>query len=451
MLEMLLGNEGKRKLRLHQKPNSELFSLYDSQLILKHRSPEALQEARRVLGHFRTHLGEFSPSPELAAGFLAQFQDHKPTTLYRYDSILKGFMLWYGEKLETRIRVPETLPEYIEDDDIEKLKAAMRSKKTHKKVIERNLLIIDMITKTGLRRAEIADLKVGDINLAQRYLTVRMGKGMKDRIVELTPLLTLALEGYLKNRRPEESVFGLKATTISGLIHWAALKAGVDIHCHSLRHFFGERLVDTGTDLEIVRRLMGHANLTTTQRYIGRTDQQRRAAVERLENPRAGEKISFFNQIPMVSRIRAEPASGRNVDPVLVDQVTRHVNIMSGVARTISDIREFIQSYGEGEAFIVTESPEFPATFRFQPLPRNLPVLGSFLNGQVALDFPEVLYFFQHLAAEFPDLPLKEWRELVTRRTLLPLDLSKRICSLAHNARFTYCPSCQVCQDLVTD
>jgi hypothetical protein len=67
------------------------------------------------------------------------------------------------------------------------------------------------------------------------------------------------------------------------VVHWSARKAGVDIHTHSLRHFFGQSLVDTGTDLETVRRLMGHSGLRTTQVYIGRTDKQRREAINRLE------------------------------------------------------------------------------------------------------------------------------------------------------------------------
>jgi len=282
---MILGTDGKRKLRLRHKTNDELFALYDNQLVLKHSSRDGLEEARRVLRHFRAFIEEYPPSPELAAAFLVQFRNRKPNTLYRYDSILKGFMAWYGEKLETKIKVPNTLPDYIEPTDIEKLKEAMRSKKTHKKVIERNILIIEVGIKTGLRRAEIANLKVSEINLARRYLTVRMGKGMKDRIVDLAPSLALSLEVYLKGKVAEDSVFGLQASTISGLIRWAAVRAGVDLHCHSLRHFFGEKLVDTGTDLETVRRLMGQSNLSTTQRYLGRTDQQRRDAIDRMEKP----------------------------------------------------------------------------------------------------------------------------------------------------------------------
>ena len=279
-----MGSEGKRKIRLHRKTNTELFQLYEAQLILRHRSQEALEEAKRVLSHFREYLGEFPPSPEIAAAFLAQFADRKTTTLYRYHSIIKTFMEWYGEPLDSKIRMPQTLPDYVKSDDIEKLKEAMKSKKTHKKVIDRNLLIIELAIKTGLRRNEIHHLSVKDINLERGYIEVREGKGQKDRIVDLTASLQQSLTIFIKGKQSEESVFGLTSSTISGIIHWAAQKAGVDIHTHSLRHHFGQSLVDNGTDLETVRRLMGHSSLKTTQVYIGRTDKQRRDAINSLEN-----------------------------------------------------------------------------------------------------------------------------------------------------------------------
>ena len=64
--------------------------LYESELVLKHRSTKALTEAKRVLGHFKAFLGQYPPSPELATSFLAGFAHRRPTTLYRYNSILKG-------------------------------------------------------------------------------------------------------------------------------------------------------------------------------------------------------------------------------------------------------------------------------------------------------------------------------------------------------------------------
>ena len=147
-----MGSDGKRKIRLHRKTNAELFATYEDQLALRHLSPDAREEAKRVLGHFKNFLGEFPPSPELATSFLARFSNHKPTTLYRYHSIINSFMTWYGDPLTTKIRVPESIPQYIETDAIAKLKDAMRGKKTHKKIIERNILIIDLGLKAGLRR-----------------------------------------------------------------------------------------------------------------------------------------------------------------------------------------------------------------------------------------------------------------------------------------------------------
>ncbi len=280
---MLLGAEGKRALRLRNKTNAELFTLYDAQLVLKHRSKDALGEARRVLGHFAGYLGDYPPSPELATSFLAQFADHKPGTLHVYGTIIKSFVAWYGEKLDIKIRTPQALPRYIESEEIDKLKAALAANKTHPRDVPRNLLLIDLACKTGLRRSEIANLKVADIDLLRACLTVRLGKGQKDRIIDLTPSLLEALRVYTKGRAPDERVFGLSPTRISGLVHKAAKQAGVDIHTHSLRHLFASTLVDQGTDLETVRRLLGHTSLSTTQVYLGRTDKQRKEAIGRLE------------------------------------------------------------------------------------------------------------------------------------------------------------------------
>ena len=167
-----MGSDGKRKMRLRRKTNNEIFLLYNDQLALRHQSKDAREEAKRVLGHFKEFLGEFPPSPEIATSFLAQYADHKPTTLYRYHSIVNMFMTWHGDPLTTKIKVPETIPKYFESDEIDHLKEAMRGKKTHKKVIDRNLLIIDLGLKAGLRREEISNLKVSDIDFTKNYILV---------------------------------------------------------------------------------------------------------------------------------------------------------------------------------------------------------------------------------------------------------------------------------------
>jgi site-specific recombinase XerD len=173
----------------------------------------------------------------------------------------------------------------------------MASRKTHKSAIARKLLLVDLACKTGLRRAELAGLKVGDISLERQYLVVKLGKGQKDRIIDLAPSLVEQLRTYLKGKDASDSVFGLSAETLSGLIHWASEKAGVSIHTHSLRHFFASRLVDNGTDIEVLRRLMGHSSLNKPRNILrGLTDRDARPSCRSI--PRQFSEWSLSQKVP---------------------------------------------------------------------------------------------------------------------------------------------------------
>jgi len=130
---------------------------------------------------------------------------------------------------------------------------------------------------------------------------VRKGKGQKDRIVDLAPSLVEKLRVYLLGKAPEQPVFGVSAETISGIIHWASVRAGLNIHTHSLRDVFATRLVDNRVDIEIVRRLMGHTNLENTRCYLARTDQQRRSAIDSLDGKPVPERGTGFGSAPPVS------------------------------------------------------------------------------------------------------------------------------------------------------
>ena len=77
------------------------------------------------------------------------------------------------------------MPEYVEDGDVEKLISAISKKRTHRKAIERDILLIKLAYNSGLRREELANLKVCDILINDKALLVRKGKGMKDRTVPL--------------------------------------------------------------------------------------------------------------------------------------------------------------------------------------------------------------------------------------------------------------------------
>ena len=151
-----MGPEGKRRLKLRNLSNAELFALYDSELVLHLHNAKNLADTRKILALLQKHLGDYPPSTELAKGFLAQFADHQPRTLYRYAQMIKAFMKWYGEPiLDLKIKVPKSIPQYTDEETVNKVREAIGQKKTHKKCILRDELLFDFDRQSGLRRAEL--------------------------------------------------------------------------------------------------------------------------------------------------------------------------------------------------------------------------------------------------------------------------------------------------------
>ncbi|MFC2017217.1 tyrosine-type recombinase/integrase [Chloroflexota bacterium] len=292
-------------MELRQKPNSELFSLYEGELAFHHRSARGIHEAERILNHFHDYLGEFPPTPELAKSFLSAFRERKPTTIARYAAILKVFFKWYGEELDINIRVPKILPSYVEKTDIEKLLEALKTKRSHRNTIDRDILLVDLAIHTGLRRSELANLRVGDIDIERQLLVVRQGKGAKDRVIPLSKSTSNKLSGYTKDQEKESSLFGLVPASISGKIRSFAVKAGVNIHTHSLRDYFATSLSEKGATIREIQSLLGHANLTHTERYTLHTDKHLKNAIELIdqepgEKPFTSENVQEKLQQPIV-------------------------------------------------------------------------------------------------------------------------------------------------------
>lgn len=135
---------------------------------------------------------------------------------------------------------------------------------------------------TGARRAEVAQLKVSDID-SQRMVVHIRGKGRKDRDVMLSPKLLDTLRVYWRGlrRKPTNWLFpGNRWHTgnypITARVLWiacqsAAKRAGLEhkhVHPHTLRHCFATHLLEAGTDLRIIQMLLGHRDLAETTIYL---------------------------------------------------------------------------------------------------------------------------------------------------------------------------------------
>jgi integrase len=280
LLETLLGPDGKRRLRLRHMTNDELFKQYDSELLLRLHNAKDLGDHRRILSKFKGYVGGYPITVELAKGFLSQYTNRKARTLARYTKMIGGLMKWYGEPLDVKVKVPKSLPDYTEDSDIDKLTAAVENKKTHKGSIVRDLLLVDLALKTGMRRGELANLEAGDIHAD--FLIVRSGKGQKDRAIPLLPDIALRLQNFTKGMAPSEKVFKLKAPCIGDKIRLFSKRAGVNIHTHSLRHKFATDLLEQGANIKQVQELLGHANLSTTEVYLSLAGGSLRQAINLL-------------------------------------------------------------------------------------------------------------------------------------------------------------------------
>jgi integrase/recombinase XerD len=144
-------------------------------------------------------------------------------------------------------------------------------------------ILLMMLYATGVRRTELARLKVSDINSRRMVIHIQGGKGRRDRDVMLSPKLLEALRQYWRGlkRKPTTWLFPNKRrqknadAPIDSKVVWyacqqAAKRAGLKkaIHPHTLRHCFATHLLEAGADLRTIQILLGHHDLKETTIYL---------------------------------------------------------------------------------------------------------------------------------------------------------------------------------------
>lgn len=145
----------------------------------------------------------------------------------------------------------------------------------------------------GLRVSEITNLAITDVDGKRRLLMIRRGKGKKDRVVSLSPALIIILREYYRRYKPKKYLFeGAKPLSaysirsLESIIQTAKEKSGIHKSgsMHMLRHSFATHLLDKGTDVVMIQKLLGHNDIKTTLRYLHVTNKDLINIISPLED-----------------------------------------------------------------------------------------------------------------------------------------------------------------------
>jgi len=267
----------------------------------KNYSPHTIKNYTRDLNEFVLYLTDGRPDESIPLeqidhisirDFLSHLsrRGNKKTSMGRKLAALRSFFRFlYREghvssnpaRLVATPRLPETTPRFLSVKDIETI-LTLPDPGTERG--SRDIAILELLYGSGLRVGELVALDLADLSISERLLKV-CGKGRKERLVPFGNKAGEALRNYLQvrgkllrrlktSREPQALFLNLRGgrltarsveRNLDGYIRQSSLL--LDVHPHVFRHSFATHLLGNGADLRCIQELLGHASLSTTQRY----------------------------------------------------------------------------------------------------------------------------------------------------------------------------------------
>ena len=229
-----------------------------------------------------------------------------PGTVEHHVAALRFFFVRTLHRHEFRQFLPypkvrKKLPKILSQEEVTRLIDASSS------LFERTLLMV--LYGTGMRRSEVARLKLADIDSQRMVLHVVNGKGGKDRDLPLSPTLLETLRAHWRWLKPKTYLFPSRLhrdceQPITDKIVWrvcteAAKRAGLRkrVTPHLVRHSWATHLLEAGTDLRTIQLLLGHEDLEVTARYLHLSQQR----LQQVANPIEELKLASVDQTPRES------------------------------------------------------------------------------------------------------------------------------------------------------
>jgi integrase/recombinase XerC len=203
------------------------------------------------------------------------------TTINRKLSAIKGFfdfvmrrtdlsMNPFGHVRSLKNRI--TLPVFLSHDEIYDLIETVTD--------PRDRAILELLYSTGIRVGEVETMCCADVDMSAGFIRV-LGKGSKQRVVPVGRRALDAMSAYLKSRGINDPLYcseplflnsrgnAMRSRSIRRAVYMWSLAAAVakQVSPHVIRHTFASHMLDAGADLRSIQEMLGHASLSTTQRY----------------------------------------------------------------------------------------------------------------------------------------------------------------------------------------
>jgi site-specific recombinase XerD len=245
----------------------------------------------RILARCMTAAGRTDPAEvtraDLTKYFWAKRKEAKPAAAATHHANLAKFWAWWAEDEEApdpMIKVPSpkvgpvTPPDVLTDAEMAKLLAACAGKDAES---IRNRAMILLLASSGIRRAELAALKLDDVNLSQRTVVIRHGKGRgggKWRVTVISKAASLALAKWLRRRArmapASDYVFiscrgggALTPSGVTSVLYILGKRTGVNCHAHRFRHRWAHKNLAAGIGEHDLMKLAGWSSSQMINRY----------------------------------------------------------------------------------------------------------------------------------------------------------------------------------------
>ena len=298
------------------KPFEQAVEAFARRLAAEGRSPNTISAYLRDLRQLTSVLLERHPGLTLGRVTSALLDEaltspalvnsaagtpRSPASLHRFKAAVRSFFAWAEEtgqvaenpaRSVTLRRLPRTTPSFLTEAEKRRLLKKLRGRSS--KIARRDRVIMELFLGTGIRLQELVDLDVDDVDLDAKHLRVR-AKGGVPQVKFLKSTLRSLLRIYLNERRRQgngdcSALFlsnrgsRLSPGQVANRVKYWLGKARIDksLSPHGLRHTFATHLYSRTGDILVVKRALGHRDLSTTEIYTHLVDDALEEAIERL-------------------------------------------------------------------------------------------------------------------------------------------------------------------------